>query len=429
MSGNNAIIPSMMTKDKRNNFLWNTLGAGLNAFHSPLFLMVVSRVLGMRDAGYFSLAFTTGVLLSNVGLFGVRSYQITDVQNEHADGVYLNTRIVTSVMMTIAVLLYSLTKADAGTLFLIVLLQGLWRVPEVMADVMHGTLQMNGRLDLAGKSLLIRASLCIAAFITSMYVTKNLVISCFSLVLVNTLVFFAYDIHNYRKIIRNHRFALDREVKALLNSCLPLFLISLIYAYLINAPRYSIDSFGTPEIQTLYSIIVLPASMIWALFILVLNPLLPHLAKLYFSGKHKEFLKYIEMMTAGIVAFSVLYLVLMYVGGIRLFEIVYKVPLMEYRFEFMLAGAASCFLCIATVFSNLLIVIRRKRLLLISYIATALFALGSSIRFVIRAGLSGALWSYLITMILLMIILAFGFAMADRSRKEDREDGSEAGVE
>ncbi len=425
MSGNNAIISSMITRDKRNNFLWNTVGAGLNAFHSPLFLMVVSRVLGMRDAGYFSLAFTTGVLLSNIGLFNVRSYQITDMSHEHGDDVYLNTRIVTSVMMTIAVLLYSLTKVDQGTLFLIVLLQGLWRVPEVMADVMHGTLQMNGRLDLAGKSLLVRASLCIAAFLASMYITKNLVLSCSLLVLVNTLVFFIYDIHNYRKVIKNHRFTINREVRALLHSCLPLFFISLIYAYLINAPRYSIDSFGTPEIQTVYSIIVLPASMIWVLFVLVLNPVLPHLARLYFSGRHKEFLTYIEKMIAGITAFSVLYLALMYAGGIRLFEIVYKVPLMEYRFEFMLAGAGSCFLCIATVFSNLLILIRRKRLLLISYIATALFALGSSIYYVIRAGLNGALWSYLITMILLMVILAFGFAMADRSRSEDHEDGSE----
>lgn len=429
MSGNNAIISSMITRDKRNNFLWNTVGAGLNAFHSPLFLMVVSRVLGMRDAGYFSLAFTTGVLLSNVGLFNVRSYQITDVNHEHGNDVYLNARIVTSVMMTIAVLLYSMTKVDEGTLFLVVLLQGLWRVPEVLADVMHGTLQMNGRLDLAGKSLLIRASLCIAAFVTSMYVTKNLVISCSLLVLVNTLVFFTYDIYNYRKVVRHHRFSINREVRALLNSCLPLFFISLIYAYLINAPRYSIDSFGTPEIQTVYSIIVLPASMIWVLFVLVLNPVLPHLARLYFAGKHKEFLTYIEKMIAGITAFSILYLVLMYAGGIRLFEIVYKVPLMEYRFEFMLAGAGSCFLCIATVFSNLLILIRRKRLLLISYIIAALVALVSSIYYVLRAGLTGALWSYLITMILLMVILAFGFAMADRSRKEDHEDGSEEAAE
>ena len=409
----------MLTPVNKKNFIWNSLGAGLNAFHSPLFLMIVSRVLGIRDAGFFALAFTTGVLFSNIGLFNVRSYQITDFNKSHSDAVYLNARIVTAVLMMLSVILYSLTKISAPSLFAVVLLLGLWRVPEVLSDVMHGALQMNRRLDLAGKSLLIRAGLCIAAFAAAVYTTRNLILACFLLVCVNILVFALYDVHNYRMICPSHKMFLNREVIDLLKSCFPLFLISLLYAYLINAPRYSIDLFGTPENLTVYSIIVLPASMIWVVFIMVLNPILPRLTALHFTGKRREFNRQISLLICAIIAFSIVYLAFMYLIGIRIFEIVYKVPLLPYRAEFMTVGVGSGILCVGTVYSNLLVLVRETKILLISYMITAAVSAGASIFLVIGNGLPGAAVSYLITTVLLMILLAAGFIYADLYKNDN----------
>ena len=411
----------MISKDNRKKFVWNTLGAGLNAFHSPLFLMIVSRALGIRTAGFFTLAFTTSVLLSNVGLFNVRSYQITDYNRSHSDAVYLNARIITSLLMVLSVIAYSLTKISDPSLFAVVLLLGLWRVPEVLSDVMHGTLQMNHRLDLVGKSLLLRAGLCIAVFAAAVYFAKNLILACVLLVCVNALVFIFFDIRCYRTVCPVHKVNFDYLVKDLLRSCFPLFLISLIYAYLINAPRYSIDLFGTPEIQTVYSIIVLPASMIWVVFAMILQPILPHLSELYFSGKRKEFDRKIRRLIIAVTGFGMIYLAFMYLAGIRIFEIVYKVPLMEYRLEFMLAGVGSGILCIAAVYSNLLILIREKRLLLISYIGVTAVSAVTSILLVIREGLLGAAVSYLISMVLLMTVLISGYVLMDLRRKAELE--------
>lgn len=407
-----------ITKGMKRSYLWNTVGSGLNAFYSPLFLMIVSRVLGIRDAGYFSLAFMTGMLLSNIGLFNVRSYQITDVLKSHADSVYLNARILTAGLMTICVCAYAFTKFGDKEMFFLILLLGLWRVPEVLSDVMHGTFQMNKRLDLAGKSLFIRACLCIVSFTLAIYIGKNLFIACALLVLMNILVFVFYDIRHYRRICPNHVvIVFNQEVKDLIYSCFPLFLISLIYAFLMNAQRYTIDYFGTPEIQTLFSILVLPASMIWVVFVMMLSPILPKLAELYFSDRHKEFnrqIRNIVLITSG---FSVICLVLMYVIGIRAFEIVYKVPLMAYRKEFVIAGIGSGVLCVGTVFSYLLILIREKRVLLWAYVCVAVLSVLIGIELVIRDGLYGAALSYLITMVLLMLALTGTFAAVSRNRR------------
>ena len=411
----------MITPENKKNFIWNSLGAGLNAFHSPLFLMIVSRVLGIREAGFFTIAFTTGVLLSNIGLYNVRSYQITDYNRNHSDAVYLNARIVTSFFMILAVAAYSLTKISDPPLFCVVLLLGLWRVPEVMSDVIHGTLQMNRRLDLVGKSLLIRAGLCIAVFTVSVYAAHNLILACALLVCVNVLVFALYDRRNYRKICPLHKIYFDYLVRDLLRSCFPLFLISIIYSYLINAPRYAIDLFGTPEIQTVFSIIVLPASMIWVVFIMVLNPILPRLSELYFSGKRNEFDRRIRSLIIAIAVFCIIYLAFMYLAGIRVFEIVYKVPLLSYRKEFMLAGIASGFLCVATVYSNLLIMIRENKILLVSYILAAAVSAGSSMLLVKNQGLYGAAASYLISMLFLMMVLVAGYVLMDSQRKAELE--------
>ena len=405
----------------RKNFIWNMAGAGLNAFYSPLFLMIVSRGLGIREAGYFSLAFATGLLLQNIGLFNMRSYQITDVSRDHSDADYLNARIVTSALMILAVFLYSLTKVSSPYLFLVVLLQGLWRVPEAISDVMHGTLQMNRRLDLAGKSLFARGVLCIAVFLAAVWLRHDLVLACALAVAANILVFAVYDVRNYRKICPDHRFSFGRNVRALVRGCVPLFLISLIYTYLINAPRYAIDLSGTPEIQTTYALVVLPASMTPVIFLLVLNPLLPRLAGQYFSGRRSEFMKTIAALTASIAAFSLLYFVVMDTFGIRIFEIIYKVPLLTYRIEFLQAGIGSGLLCMATVFSNLLVLIREKKLLLLSHIAAGAAAAGLSIWLAAGDGVSGAVLSYLVTMSFFAAVLGVSFVFADAKKERERE--------
>lgn len=395
------------------------IGAGLTSFLSPLFLLIVSRELGLRDAGYFSLAFTTGVLLSNIGLFNVRSYQITDIHKNHSDAVYLNARIATTTFMVLTLILYSLTKISAPEQCAVILLLGLWRVPDVLADVMHGTLQMNGRLDLAGKSLLLKSVLCTLVFGATVIWAQNLILACVLLVVVNMLVFVFYDIHNYRTFCPDHRTALNRESQDLIRSCLPLFLISLFYAYLINAPKYTIDLVSTPEIQTIYSIIVLPAFVIWVVFLLILNPMLPGLAEHYFAHQTAAFNRKVRSLLLAIVASCMVYLLFMYGVGIRIFSAAYDVQLISYRWEFLLAGIGSGFLCIATVYSYLLILIRQKYVLLFAYIGVTILSAASSVYFVKKEAIFGATLSYLITTGLLMLAMTTIFWIVDQNRKEE----------
>ena len=402
----------------KNNFLWNAIGAGFNAGNSVLFLIIVTRVLGIHDAGYFSLAFTTSVLLANIGLYNMRSYQITDIQHEYLDFEYLSSRTVTSIIMLIAFLLYAMTKYQNKTMFYTIILLGLWRIPEVFADAMHGTLQMNDRLDLAGKSIFLKALSCLVIFAAVIYFMKDVILASIAILMVNMIVFGIYDIKNYKKCGNNFKIRINYKVLGLLVTCLPLLFIALLYSYLLNAPKYFIDHFSSPENQAIFAIIITPSSIIWLLFNLVFSPLLPSLSVLYHEKDKRKFYKRLRWMLLIIVIVSVLFLFFMDLIGIRILEIIYRTPLAAYRLHFMIAGAGTGLLSIASVFSYMVIIQRKNQQLLASYLVITVISYFSTGYLVRTYDLFGATLSYTLIMILLAIILLSVFLYLDRKNRK-----------
>ena len=62
-----------MEKEKqfRKSFIWNMLGSGINAFNSLFFMIVVTRINGVIDAGIFTLAFSTVSIALSVNVFEI----------------------------------------------------------------------------------------------------------------------------------------------------------------------------------------------------------------------------------------------------------------------------------------------------------------------------------------------------------------------
>ena len=190
--------------------------------------------------------------------------------------------------------------------------------------------------------------------------------------------------------------------------------------------RYAIDWFGSPEIQTQFSILILPASLIWALFILAMNPLLPRLADSYFTGRRKEFGKTVRLLLISVLVRSVAGVLGMKAFGIRLFEYIFKTELSRYEPLFYIACAGAGFLCAATVFSNLLVLIREKRRLLISYAFVAILTFGISALLIRGRELTGGAEAYLAATFLLFLVLSGGFFFADRERTRAEEENTAA---
>ena len=59
------------------DYVWNTVGVGAWGMVFPILTVVVTQLVGVEQAGMFSLAFVTGTLLMILANYGVRTYQVS----------------------------------------------------------------------------------------------------------------------------------------------------------------------------------------------------------------------------------------------------------------------------------------------------------------------------------------------------------------
>ena len=90
-----------MKKEKniKKAFLWNMIGSTCYSGSSFLYLLVVTRICGATLAGFFSLSYATAQLLLQVGRYGVRTYQATDLNRKYSFSEYKLSRIITCGLM------------------------------------------------------------------------------------------------------------------------------------------------------------------------------------------------------------------------------------------------------------------------------------------------------------------------------------------
>ena len=135
------------------NFIWNTIGTGFNSFNSLFFLIIVTRINGIENAGIFSIAYATATILYTLALYSGRLCQVTDIENRIKDKDYIANRLFTCFIMLICASIYLISKQytsfKTGVFISLILFRGI----EAFADILYGVMQKNGVLYKAGISL------------------------------------------------------------------------------------------------------------------------------------------------------------------------------------------------------------------------------------------------------------------------------------
>ena len=97
------------TRDKnkfKKNFLWNVIGMTCNCFNSLFFMILITRINSMDDAGIFTLSFSIACLVYYIGTYEGRVYQVTNVNDSITDSDFIIHRAITCVMMVFISLMY-----------------------------------------------------------------------------------------------------------------------------------------------------------------------------------------------------------------------------------------------------------------------------------------------------------------------------------
>ena len=98
------------------DFIWNTVGVGAWGMVFPILTIIATQLVGAEQAGMFSMAFVTGTLLMILANFGVRTYQVSDVNEKHTFMDYQINRWITCVVMVAVGAIYCQIRGYDSTM-------------------------------------------------------------------------------------------------------------------------------------------------------------------------------------------------------------------------------------------------------------------------------------------------------------------------
>ncbi len=397
----------MKNNDKK-NIVWNLIGSTFSSFSSLFFLIAVTRINGVNEAGIFNIGFSVACLFFTVGCYSGRVFQVTDTNKKTDDSAYFYSKIITALLMLVISFIYCFAKDYSMHKSIILISLTVYKMCEAFADGMYAIIQKKDELYKVGRSLFVKAIIGISLFILTDHLTKSMFAAIMMLNLVNILGIFIYDKKNLKLV----KFKLNKfnkeKVFEVFKTGIYSFGFSFLTYYIINASKYAIDNNLSSELQTIFGIIAMPASVLLLFGQFVIHPVLNKLKNTINVNK-KEFNNLTLQMINIILVFGLISLVLAYYLGIPVLNLLYGVDLTSYRSDLLVIIIGATIYEIAIILSTSLIVMRSTLSQLVMFIIDSIITLFISNILVKEYGVFGASVSYLtsVSILLLMYIIVY----------------------
>ena len=405
---------------KKSTYIWNSLNATISACQSALILIIMARTNSIYDVGVFSIGYAVANLMLYIGQYGIRKFQSSDIDEKYQFSDYYAMRIITCGMMMVASLIYCtygvIFKDYKMDKFLIIVLLCVLKCIQAFADVLHGRMQQLERLDVAAKASTIRVVFETLVYIFMLIVTQNLLIATMSCVFASICVLIMTSLNvafNYCTFKLNFN---KHKLKWLFIEGVPLFASQFLNMYVINAPKYAIDTYLSERIQAYYNIIFMPAFAVGILSNFIFNPILTFYAQIWADKKIKEFKKLVNRQIIIIAGLSMVGIAVAYTIGIAMLSFIFGINLNSYKLELCVVMIGGGMATYATFFSTILTIIRYQKSLLICYGIAAVTARIFSGYFVKNYELIGAAIMYTILMCILAVV--FFIVLLPKLRRE-----------
>lgn len=380
----------MDTTIKKSEFIWNTIGSIFASLLSVVLLFVITRVNGVDDAGMFSIAFSSATILYTIADSQVRVFQVTDTDRKYGFGVYLSVRNILSLLMLIAGVIFVFVSRYDWQKALVCLGLVVFRMIDALSETYQGEFQLDGRLDIGGKSVFYRMLVSLVIFGVVDIVSKNLLVSIFCMCLTNFIIWIAYD----RRLVKRYNTERSsknmQEIKEVIYACFPLFVSMFLNNYIINAPKYAIDKYMTYEMQTYFNIIYLPTFVINLMSIFVLKPMLKTMGIMWNTDQKKKFAGILGKMILAILLLTIVAEVVGYFIGIPILSWIYGVNLKPYKIELLILIVSGGLSAITVALLYALSTMRCQGKSSIAYIVAAVSGVILPYYMVSRWGILGA---------------------------------------
>ena len=337
------------------NIIWNFIG---NIFYLGIQWVItvfVARKSGLRDAGVLSLAMSVSAIFQTIAFWGMRNYQVSDIEEKYTDNTYIKSRIDTCILSLVFCMGFALISSYDFRQMMAILCFMCFRISEGFSDVLHGICQKNGRLDLAGKGFFMKGIAIAIMFSIGYCLFDSLNIGLFLMAIGASCVTLFYD---YRNSLR-FAYSLDRiEMLSditLLRETLPLCICVFLQSAISTVPKLILEkTFGEVALGA-YSSVFAPALLIQAAAGYIFIPFIGYFSACYQRRNVRNFKKLFLKICLCIAAIGAIVILCAKLIGWRILSFVFGSVIVGYEYLLIpvllcaIANAFFAFVCMLSV--------------------------------------------------------------------------------
>lgn len=389
----------------KENTFWFTAGTLCSSATSVLLMVYVTHLLGVDEAGVYSIAYSIAQLMLTIGWFGTRQFQVSDVEEEYSFSDYFAMKIIASIIALIGGVIYAISLHLNLHKFIISFLYCSFIVCDIFADLFSARFQQEDRLYLSGISYILRIGGYNIIFLVSLFVFRSLFVSI-SLAFIYSL--FELMIFDFPFIKNISNFTIHFDLNKLFNlfkNCFPLFISSFVSTFIVNIPKNAIELNLSSSIQTYYNIIFMPSSIVNMFCMFIFVPMYTQIAKKWHDDDKGSFVKEIKKVFLIAIVFSIIVFIGCILLGIPFLQFLYGVSLQGFKTPFLILIGAGCLTSVNSILSYIMTVMRKQQYILYIYIVALVIAQICIQGLITKFGLIGASIDYLIGMLCITILM------------------------
>lgn len=397
-------------KGKSADFFWNMCASIVYSFQSAILLFVVTRISGLFVAGIFSISYIVSQTFAVVGSYSMRNYQVSDMKNKYSYGTYIYSRIISTIVMFVTCMVYSLLEGYTGEKLVLIAILCVYRAVDGYEDVYHGEMQKRNRLDVASRIVTYRIVISSAIFAIGVLCTNNIIFSTALLTISAVLLSWGMNAVAI-SVMDMQQKPQKNQVWKLLFEVAPICIGAFLYSYLVNSPKYAIENILSDDMQTIFNIIFMPVFVINMLSSFVFKPYVARMGIYWNEKKQKEFIKLLLLQVGCVLGITAIVMLAGFILGIPVLEFIYGVDLKQYKLLFMMLLAFGGITALDAFALIVLTVMRLQNVVLVSYIVSLIVDVIFMNSLVIKYHMMGAGFVYGMSMVVILLVSLVGIGM------------------
>ena len=414
------------------DYICNTIGTGAWGMVFPFLTVVVTQLVGVEQAGMFSMAFIIGTLLMIVANYGVRTYQVSDIDESHSFTDYQINRYLTCIAMLVIAAVYCSIRGYDSQMFTICMGVCFYKMIDGLADVYEGRLQQMDKLYLAGISQALRSVVVFVVFTICVLITRDLGVSAIAMAIAATATFIVLTFPlALLETPNSHIWSAD-SVIALFKQCFPVFIALFMYALIDNMPKFVMEGALSYDNQLYFNALYFPAQAILLTVGSIYKPLLVRMAQMWADAETRRRFDLVILAIVGVVV-AITLVVIFVMGwiGIPIMSFMYGIDFEQFRGLSYIMIAAGGVTALIDFLYQVITVLRRQKSVMKLYLITFGFSLFVPILLIDFTGLPGAVIGYLIVMTILLVLLVWEYITIriDLTRHPEQVEAAVAGEE